>query len=73
MQVKVVINDKSLKYFIITKKLIRYQAHWVKFLLRFYFVIFYILDKKNQKPDLLNQYQNDLLFNNDNNCQQDLL
>lgn len=51
MSVKVIISYKSLGFFIITKKITRCQAHRAKFLLGFYFVIFYILDKKNQKAN----------------------
>ena len=42
-----------------TKKLSRWQAHLIKFLLGFYFIISYILDKINRKIDLLTRQSND--------------
>lgn len=68
MSIKVIINYKSLEYFITTKKLIRHQTYRVKFLLEFNFIIFYILDKKKQKADLLTHCPNYLPLDNNNNC-----
>lgn len=56
-----------------TMKLIRYQACLIEFLLRFNFVIFYILDKKNQKADSLTCHLNDFPLDNNDNYQQHLL
>lgn len=58
--IKIIINYKNLKYFMTTKKLIKRQAHWVEFLLKFNIITFYILKKKNQKVDLLIFYSNNL-------------
>lgn len=40
--IKVIIDHKSLKYFMTTKKLLRQQICWAKFFLGFNFVISYI-------------------------------
>jgi hypothetical protein len=49
----VFIDHKSLKYFMITKKLNRRQVRWVEFLAEFDFKIAYQSRKKNDKADLL--------------------
>ena len=52
VSIKVIINYKSLEYFLTTKKLIRHQAHWAEFLSGFNIIIFYsTLSKENQKID----------------------
>lgn len=51
--IKVTINYKILKYFMITKKLIRYQACWAEFLSKFYYITSYTLNKNNTKADAL--------------------
>ena len=67
--VKVITDHKSLKYFMTTKKLTKYQACWAKFLSRFNFIISYTPGKKNQKVDSLIRRPNNL-FSDDNNDQQ---
>jgi hypothetical protein len=49
--INVLIDHKSLKYFMITKKLNRRQARWAKFLAEFDFKIAYQSRKKNDKAD----------------------
>lgn len=49
-----------------TKKLIKRQACWEKFLSSFNFVNSYIPEKKNQKVDLLTCYSNNLLLGKNN-------
>lgn len=71
--VKVITDYKSLEYFIIIKKLIRRKAYLAEFLLRFYFIISYMLGKKNQKTDSLIYDLNNLLLNDNNNYQLYLL
>ena len=68
MSIKVIIDYKNLKYFIIIKKLIRYQAYQSELLLEFNFVFSYIPRKKNQKAALLTHYLNNFLIHNINNC-----
>lgn len=53
MLIQVIMDHKNLKYFMTTKKLIKYQIYQAKFLLNFNFVIFYIPDKKNPKKNFL--------------------
>ena len=48
---KVIIDYKSLKYFMTTKKLSRRQVSKVEFLSRFNFVISYTLSRKIGKTD----------------------
>lgn len=45
-----------------TKKLLRWQVYWAKFLSRFNFVIFYILSKENIKINSLTRQPNDCLI-----------
>jgi hypothetical protein len=47
----VLIDHKSLKYFMITKKLNKRQAKWVEFLIEFDFKIAYQSEKKNDKAN----------------------
>lgn len=56
-----------------TKKLIRRQACWVKFLLGFNFVISYTSGKENQKSDSLTCRPNYLPIDDTNDHQQYLL
>jgi hypothetical protein len=49
----VLTDHKSLKYFMITKKLNRRQARWAEFLTEFDFKITYQSEKKNDKVDSL--------------------
>jgi hypothetical protein len=49
----VLIDHKSLKYFMITKKLNRRQTRWTEFLAEFDFKIAYQSEKKNDKADSL--------------------
>ena len=67
MLVKVITDHKSLEYFMTSKKITRYQACWTKFLSKFNFIISYILDKKNQRVDLLTHCPNDLSSDDNNN------
>lgn len=62
-----------MKYFMITKKLTRQQACWIKLLSEFNFIILYISDKEKQKIDFLTCYSNDLSIDNNNNWQKHLL
>ncbi len=51
--INVYIDHKSLKYFMITKKLNKKQAKWAKFLIEFDFKIAYQSEKKNDKANSL--------------------
>jgi hypothetical protein len=51
--INVLIDHKSLKYFMITKKLNRRQTRWAKFLVEFDFKIAYQSEKKNDKTNSL--------------------
>lgn len=51
----------------IIKKLLKQQAYWTEFLSGFYFVISYILNRKNKKADLFICQPNDYLANKYNN------
>lgn len=70
MLIKVIIDYKGLKYFMITKKLTKYQACQAKFLLGFNFIILYIPSKENPKSDLLTHYVNNLSIDKNNDYQQ---
>ena len=48
---KVLTDHKSFEYFMTTKKLIRRQVRWAKFLSEFNFIISYQSGKKNDKAD----------------------
>ena len=71
--VKVIIDHKSLEYFMTTKKLTRRQARWAEFLSGFNFVISYTPGKENQKADLLTRHPNDLPSDDNDDRQQPLL
>ena len=71
--VKVIIDHKSLEYFMTIKKLTRRQACWTEFLSEFNFVISYISGKENQKADSLTCRPNNLPIDNTNDRQQHLL
>jgi hypothetical protein len=51
--INVLIDHKSLKYFITIKKLNRRQARWIEFLIEFDFKIIYQSEKNNDKADSL--------------------
>jgi hypothetical protein len=51
--INVLIDYKSLKYFMITKKLNKRQTRWAKFLVEFDFKIVYQSEKKNDKANSL--------------------
>ncbi len=51
--INVLIDHKSLKYFMTTKKLNKRQARWTEFLAEFDFKIAYQSEKKNDKADSL--------------------
>jgi hypothetical protein len=53
LSTNVLIDHKSLKYFMTTKKLNKRQARWVEFLAEFDFKIAYQSKKKNDKADSL--------------------
>lgn len=57
------IDKKSLKYFMTTKKLLRWQTCWAEFLSRFNFDISYTPDRKYGKVDLLTHQPNNNLAN----------
>ncbi len=62
-----VLNDhKSLKYFMITKKLNKQQIKWAKFLAEFDFKIAYQSEKKIDKADsFIKQFEDRLNENDD--------
>ena len=61
--IKLIIDLKSLEYFMTTKKLSRRQVRWAEFLSGFNFVISYTLGRENGKADSLIHRQNDCLAN----------
>jgi hypothetical protein len=62
----VLIDHKSLKYFMITKKLNRRQVRWTQFLAEFDFKIAYQSEKKNDKADsLIRRFENRLIDESD--------
>jgi hypothetical protein len=66
--IKVLTNHKNLKYFMFTKKLNRRQSRWTQFLIDFHFIIFYLLEKFNDKADfLIKRVEN--ISNKKNDCQ----
>jgi hypothetical protein len=65
--INVLINHKSLKYFMITKKLNKRQTKWVEFFVEFDFKIAYQSDKKNDKADSLIKRSDDKSKNESNN------
>ncbi len=60
------IDHKSLKYFMITKKLNKRQARWAEFLIEFDFKISYQSKKKNDKADSLIKRFDDRSINESN-------
>ncbi len=57
--INVLIDHKSLKYFMITKKLNRRQTRWAKFLVEFDFKIAYQSEKNNDKANsLIRRFEN---------------
>ena len=58
--IKVFIDHKNLKHFMITKQLNCQQARWAKFLSKFDFQISYKPGKKGKKPDVLTKRLQDL-------------
>ena len=71
--IKVITDHKSLEYFMTTKKLSRWQTRCVEFLLRFNFVISYIMSKENRKADSLFCQPNDCPTDDHDDQQQYLL
>jgi hypothetical protein len=57
--INVLIDHKSLKYFMTIKKLNRRQTKWAEFLVEFDFKIAYRSEKKNDKADLLTRRSED--------------
>jgi hypothetical protein len=53
VSIKVLTNHKNLKYFMFTKQLNRRQNRWAQFLIDFHFIIFYLLEKFNDKANSL--------------------
>ncbi len=51
--IKMLTNHKNLKYFMFTKQLNRRQSWWTQFLIDFHFIIFYLLEKSNDKANSL--------------------
>ena len=70
MPVKMLIDHKSLKYFITTKKLTPRQAKWAEFLFKFNFIVSYQTGKKNNKADALTRKLKRRLINNKNEWQE---
>ena len=67
MLVRVFIDHKGLKYFMMTKKLILRQAKWAEFLSEFNFVITYQSGKKNDKTNAFIKKLNKYLANEKDN------
>jgi hypothetical protein len=61
VSVKMLIDHKNLKYFMITKQLNRRQSKWAQFLIDFHFVIIYLFEKSNEKADSLIKRVEDVL------------
>ncbi len=57
--INVLIDHKSLKYFMTIKKLNKRQARWIEFLIEFDFKIAYQSEKKNDKADSLTKRSKD--------------
>ncbi len=64
--INVLIDHKSLKYFMITKKLNKRQTRWVEFFVEFDFKIAYQSDKKNDKADSFTKRSDDKSKNESN-------
>jgi len=58
--VEMIMNYKNLKYFISTKQLSCYQAHWSEFLSKFNYCITYYFDKIDDKLNALTRHSEDL-------------
>jgi len=58
--VKMITDHKNLKYFMLTKQLNHYQAHWSEFLSRFNYCITYCFDKIDDKLNALTRRSEDL-------------
>ena len=71
--IKVITDYKSLKYFVTTKKLLKRQACWAKFLSRFNFVISYTPDRENRKANSLTYWSSDCPADDQDDRQQYLL
>jgi tRNA splicing ligase len=65
MPVQVLLDHKSLEYFMSTKKLTRRQAQWAEFLSRYNFQIVYQPSKQNGKADALTRRLGDRLEGNE--------
>lgn len=65
--INIITDDKSLKYFMTTKKLSKRQARLAEFLLGFNFVMSYILSRKNGKAHSLTYRSNDCPADDNNN------
>ncbi len=65
--INVLIDHKSLKYFMIIKKMNRRQTRWAEFLAEFDFKIAYQSEKKNDKTDsLIRRFEDRLIDESDN-------
>ncbi len=58
--VKMIMNHKNLKYFMLTKQLSHYQARWNKFLFRFNYYIAYCFNKIDDKSNALTRHSENL-------------
>jgi hypothetical protein len=67
--INVLIDYKSLKYFMIIKKLNRRQVKWAEFLAKFDFKIAYQSEKKNDKADALTRRFDDKSIDESNDKQ----
>ncbi len=63
--VKMIMNHKNLKYFMLTKQLSHHQVHWSEFLSKFNYHIAYHLDKIDDKLNALTRYSKDLFKKKD--------
>ena len=67
--IKILIDHRFLKYFMIIKKLNRWQIKWTKFFVNFNFVILYQTDKMRAKTNLLTTRLNDKSISKKNDRQ----
>ena len=63
--VKMIMNHKNLKYFLLIKQLSHHQAHWSEFLSKFNYCITYYLDKIDDKLNALTRCSKDLFKEKD--------
>ena len=63
ISIKIFIDYKSLKYFIIIKELFRRQTRWILFLFKFNFKIMYQTESWNIKMNLLTRLSKFMLKN----------